>query len=130
MLSQNRIFFFTSTYLETKRQLHVLANEYVSFTNEIMRKYSFNKDGSMLQFYIKRVKILNFAKGCDSTDQHYCSTSTNLHDLLVGHSRINHNDVCLSYVFTYQYLSDSTLGLAWTGSTRNGKNFSIDFNFI
>ena len=70
----------------------------------------------MLQFYIKRVKILNFTKGCDSTDQHYCSTSSNLHDLLVGHSRINHNDACLSYIFTYQYLSDNTLGLSWIGS--------------
>ena len=32
-------------------------NEYVDFTNEIMKKYSFSQDGSQLQFYIKRIKV-------------------------------------------------------------------------
>ena len=66
---------------------------------------------------------MNFEKGCDTIDQHYCSFSSNIHELLIGHSRNNHNDVCLSYVFTYQHLTDSTLGLAWTGNSKNGKYF-------
>jgi len=107
-----------STHLEIKRQLRSLVNEYVDFTNEIMKKYSFSQDGSQLQFYIKRIKILNFDKGCDTVDEHYCSFSSNIHELLVGHSKINHNDVCLSYVFTYQHLADSTLGLAWSGNSK------------
>ena len=65
-------------------------------------------------------QILNFDKGCDTVDEHYCSFSSNIHDLLVGHSKINHNDVCLSYVFTYQHLADSTLGLAWSGNSKIG----------
>ena len=65
-------------------------------------------------------QILNFDKGCDTVDEHYCSFSSNIHELLVGHSKINHNDVCLSYVFTYQHLADSTLGLAWSGNSKIG----------
>ena len=39
-----------------------------------------------------------------------------------AHSQQNHNDVCLSYIFTYQQLSDSTLGLAWTANVNKGKD--------
>ena len=39
-----------------------------------------------------------------------------------AHSQQNHNEVCLSYIFTYQQLSDSTLGLAWTANVNKGKD--------
>ena len=39
-----------------------------------------------------------------------------------AHSQQNHHDVCLSYIFTYQQLSDSTLGLAWTANVNKGKD--------
>ena len=51
-----------STHLEIKRQLRSLVNEYVDFTNEIMKKYSFSQDGSQLQFYIKRIKVTIFIR--------------------------------------------------------------------
>lgn len=86
----------------------------MDFTNKILKKYTFFKDGSFVQLYIKRIKIMEFP--CSEVDSAYCQVSENLHDLLEAHSSHNHNDVCLSYVFTFQHLSDSTLGLAWTAN--------------
>jgi hypothetical protein len=34
-----------------------MVQDYVDFTNEILTKYSFFKDGSFLQLYIKRIKV-------------------------------------------------------------------------
>ena len=65
-------------------------------------------------------QILSSTRECSSVDQPYCVHSSNLHDLLDTHAANNHNDFCLSYVFTYQHLTDSTLGLAWTANSYKG----------
>ena len=68
-------------------------------------------------------QILDHTEACSKLDEPYCTHSANLHELLTAHSQQNHNDVCLSYVFTYQQLSDSTLGLAWSGNAHKGTYF-------
>ena len=35
--------------------------------------------------------------------------------LLEINSEVNHDDVCLAYVFTYRDFADGVLGLAWVG---------------
>ena len=34
-----------------------MAQDYVDFTNDILRKYSFFKDGSFVKLFIKRIKV-------------------------------------------------------------------------
>ena len=109
---QNNKFNFRSE-LEIRRRINLLVKEYIDFTNDILAKYSFSRDGSILQLYVKRIKQLSHTEGCSILDAKYCEYSESLHNLLVSHSLTNHNDVCLSYIFTYQHLSDSTIGLAW-----------------
>ena len=106
---------------EIRRRINLLVKDYIDFTNDILAKYSFSRDGSILQLYIKRIRQLSHTEGCSVLDSKYCDYSENLHDLLVKHSQSNHNDYCLSFVFTYQHLSDSTLGLSWIANSNKGK---------
>jgi len=39
--------------------------------------------------------------------------------LLVLTSEENHDDVCLSYIFTYRDFADGLLGLAWVAESGN-----------
>jgi len=39
--------------------------------------------------------------------------------LLELNSAENHDDVCLSYIFTYRDFDDGSLGLAWLAETGN-----------
>ena len=50
--------FFFRSKLEIKRRLGILAKEYVDFTNDILQKYSFFKDGSFVKLFIKRIKVI------------------------------------------------------------------------
>ena len=43
--------------MEVKRRLGILATEYVDFTNDILQKYSFFKDGSFVKLFIERIKV-------------------------------------------------------------------------
>jgi len=115
--------------LEIKRRLGILAKDYTDFSNDILQKYSFFKDGSFVKLFIKRIKILDHTDDCSKLDEPYCTRSSNLHELLTAHSLQNHNDVCLSYVFTYQQLSDSTLGLAWSGNSHKADEGGVCAKF-
>lgn len=100
--------------VDLKRRVGLLVQEYVDFTNQILKKYSFFKDGSFVQLYVQKIKFLT--SDCPPSDEAYCRPAASINDLLEAHSSNNHNDVCLSYVFTFQHLTDSTLGLAWTAN--------------
>jgi len=115
--------------LEIKRRLGLMAQDYVDFTNDILQKYSFFKDGSFVKLFIKRIKIFDHNDVCSKVDEPYCTRSSNLHNLLSAHSQQNHNDVCLSYIFTYQQLSDSTLGLAWTANVNKANEGGVCAKF-
>ena len=114
------LLYFRSEH-EIRRRINLLVKDYIDFTNDILAKYSFSRDGSILQLYIKRIRQLSHTEGCSVLDSKYCEYSENLHDLLVRHSQSNHNDYCLSFVFTYQHLSDSTLGLSWIANSNKGE---------
>ena len=47
--------------MEIKRRLGLMAQDYVDFTNDILQKYSFFKDGSFVKLFIKRIKV-NYAR--------------------------------------------------------------------
>ena len=68
------------------------------------------------------LQIFDHNDVCSKVDEPYCTRSSNLHELLTSHSKQNHNDFCLSYIFTYQPLSDSTLGLSWRANVYKGKH--------
>lgn len=111
--------------MEVKRRIGLLVQEYVDFTNQILRKYSFFKDGSFVELYVRKIRF--FESDCPQIEEEYCKPSASINDLLEAHSSHNHNDVCLSYVFTFQHLTDSTLGLAWTANSGKGLAYGTMF---
>lgn len=54
----------------------------------------------------------------------YRDSNIGVEKLLELNSEENHDDVCLSYIFTYRDFADGVLGLAWVGEAGN-KNFYI-----
>ena len=59
---------------------------------------------------------------CDD-ENFVCSYPSDIsaHEFLALHSKINHNDYCLSYIFTNQDFRDGSLGLAYTANALRGK---------
>jgi len=64
------------------------------------------------------LKILDFSN-CNHKGINYCVVQ--IGDLLSLHSSVNHEDFCLSYVFTYRDLGEGFIGKAWKASSNNGK---------
>lgn len=51
----------------------------------------------------------------------FCKANVDVSYFLNLHSQTNHDDFCLSYVFTFRDFTGGTLGLAWVASP-SGKN--------
>lgn len=59
----------------------------------------------------------------------YRDSNIGVEKLLELNSEENHDDVCLSYIFTYRDFADGVLGLAWVGEAGN-KNFYIKVGYV
>merc|ERR1711899_198539 len=46
----------------------------------------------------------------------FCTPNVDVSNFLNLHSKSNHEDICLAYVFTYRDFTGGTLGLAWVAS--------------
>jgi len=46
----------------------------------------------------------------------FCTPNVDVSNFLNIHSKSNHEDICLAYVFTYRDFTGGTLGLAWVAS--------------
>ena len=64
-------------------------------------------------------QILDFTN-CVYQGVNYCHGGS---DLLSSHSSVDQSDFCLSFVFTFQDLKDGYLGMAFTASSKHGKQF-------
>ena len=52
-------------------------------------------------------------------DNPYRDNNIGVEKLLELNSEENHDDVCLSYIFTYRDFADGVLGLAWVARSGN-----------
>ena len=53
-------------------------------------------------------------------DNPYGDNNIGVEKMLELNSEENHDDVCLSYIFTYRDFADGVLGLAWVGEQGKG----------
>ncbi len=115
-----------------------LVGRHVHFVNEIIGKYRFGGGGGggdggeqdyTYRLYLKRLKILTPSscayKGVDFCDESAASSPREFLDL---HSTADHDDVCLSYVFTGRDFVDGSVGLAWTASTKGMCTYTMSLN--
>ncbi len=83
------------------------------------------------QFEVQRIKIHNdslcASSGRVSVDQNqFCVPNVDVSNFLNLHSKSNHEEFCLAYVFTYRDFTGGTLGLAWVASA-SGKDHFLYF---
>ena len=67
-----------------------------------------------IQFAIQRMGA-NGSADAGKPNNPYGDANIGVEKLLEINSEENHDDVCLSYVFTYRDFADGVLGLAWVG---------------
>lgn len=67
-----------------------------------------------IQFAIQRMGA-NDSDDASVPNNPYKDPNIGVEKLLEINSEENHDDVCLSYVFTYRDFADGVLGLAWVG---------------
>ena len=67
-----------------------------------------------IQFQIQRMGA-NDSTDVNDRNNPYKDNNIGVEKLLEINSEEEHDDVCLSYVFTYRDFADGVLGLAWVG---------------
>lgn len=73
---------------------------------------------SGIQFQIQRMLANGTAEANDGSNP-YRDNNIGVEKLLELNSEEIHDDVCLSYIFTYRDFADGVLGLAWVGEAGN-----------
>ena len=108
---------------KTQEEILSLIAQHVKAVNRIYSDTPF--DGKYkhngYQFEVQRIKIHNESQ-CKSSgrvraDQNqFCIPNVDVSNFLNLHSKSNHEEFCLAYVFTYRDFTGGTLGLAWVAS--------------
>ena len=75
-----------------------------------------------LSFQVQRIKIHNDSSCSNVREPNpFCIPNVDVSNFLNLHSKSNHEEFCLAYVFTYRDFTGGTLGLAWVASA-TGEN--------
>ncbi|XP_076081631.1 disintegrin and metalloproteinase domain-containing protein 10-like [Mytilus galloprovincialis] len=87
-------------------------NNHVMAVNSIFNAVDFDSDTSpdSIGFSIKRIKIHDDP----SASEYKYSGNHGVNSMLFLHSEENHDQFCLSYIFTHRDFDNGILGLAWT----------------
>ena len=108
---------------KTEEEILSLIAQHVKAVNRIYSDTPF--DGKYkhngYQFEVQRIKIHNDSQckssGRVAADQNqFCIPNVDVSNFLNLHSKSNHEEFCLAYVFTYRDFTGGTLGLAWVAS--------------
>ena len=81
-----------------------------------------------IQFQIQRMGA-NDSSDASVASNPYGDNNIGVEKLLELNSEENHDDVCLSYIFTYRDFADGVLGLAWVGEKGN-KNLHVTCQYM
>lgn len=105
---------------KTEEEILSLIAQHVKAVNRIYSDTSF--DGKYkhngYQFEVQRIKIHNDSS-CSNVREptnSFCIPNVDVSNFLNLHSKSNHEEFCLAYVFTYRDFTGGTLGLAWVAS--------------
>ncbi|KAF5276824.1 hypothetical protein FQA39_LY06376 [Lamprigera yunnana] len=107
---------------KTRQEILSLIAQHVTAVNYIYGNVKFDgrNEHRNIKFEVLRIKIASDYI-CHCTYRHcevneFCKENTDGSSFLNIHSLGNHDDFCLSYVFTYRDFSGGMLGLAWLAS--------------
>eukprot|EP00096_Caligus_rogercresseyi_P006998 TRINITY_DN2419_c0_g1_i1.p1 TRINITY_DN2419_c0_g1~~TRINITY_DN2419_c0_g1_i1.p1 ORF type:complete len:912 (+),score=234.10 TRINITY_DN2419_c0_g1_i1:255-2990(+) len=107
---------------KTEEEILSLIAQHVKAVNLIYSDTRFNGKYKHkgYQFEVQRIKIHDNSKcsgGPLSQDYNqFCIPNIDVSNFLNMHSKSNHEEFCLAYVFTYRDFTGGTLGLAWVAS--------------
>ncbi|KAL9985306.1 hypothetical protein ACROYT_G007694 [Oculina patagonica] len=101
-----------------KRRAMLLMADHVNAANAVYRNTDFNGDGKFegIHFRIQRMRA-NDSSDAGDPNNPYGDNNFGVEKVLELNSEENHDDVCLSYIFTYRDFANGVLGLAWVGET-------------
>ncbi|XP_064471110.1 disintegrin and metalloproteinase domain-containing protein 10-like isoform X2 [Ornithodoros turicata] len=104
-----------------REQISSLIAAHLDRINKIYPKTDF-KGIEDISFIVQRIKINDSSNcvGLIGASNPFCSTAIDSAYMLHLASLTNHDDFCLSYVWTYRDFSDGVLGLAWIARTQFG----------
>ncbi|PFX21056.1 Disintegrin and metalloproteinase domain-containing protein 10 [Stylophora pistillata] len=99
-----------------KERAMLLMADHVKAANSIFKNTDFsgNDKADGIQFQIQRMLANGTAEANDGRNP-YRDSNIGVEKLLELNSEEIHDDVCLSYIFTYRDFADGVLGLAWVG---------------
>jgi len=107
---------------KTEKEILSLIAQHVKAVNIIYSDTTFDGKYSHkgYMFEVQRVKIHD-SKQCkthpfDSDKNQFCIPNIDVSNFLNLHSKSDHEEFCLAYVFTYRDFTGGTLGLAWVAS--------------
>ena len=102
-----------------------MVSQHIKAVNHIYGDVVFNGKYKHkgIRFEVQRIKI-DDDSGCrrysgsfiSSEANKFCRANVDVSNFLNLHSQTNHDDFCLSYVFTFRDFTGGTLGLAWVAS--------------
>ncbi|KAL4216837.1 Disintegrin and metalloproteinase domain-containing protein 10 [Mactra antiquata] len=94
---------------------HVTAIKNI-YMNTVFETYDRTKSYTGVTFAVQKTKVMTETDCTDAKLASFCRPNIDVSNFLNMNSLFNHNDFCLSYVFTYRDFSAGTLGLAWVGA--------------
>ncbi|CAN8002265.1 unnamed protein product [Ixodes hexagonus] len=101
-------------HTKTQESLVALLTSHVTAASDMFRNTDFLGIAD-IAFEVQRV-IINNSKSCDENvrdSNPFCASNLDSTHVLHELSKINHNDFCLSYLWTYRDFVGGTLGLAY-----------------
>ncbi|XP_040583096.1 disintegrin and metalloproteinase domain-containing protein 10 isoform X2 [Lepeophtheirus salmonis] len=107
---------------KTEEEILSLIAQHVKAVNLIYSDTRFNGKYKHkgYQFEVQRIKIHDNSRckvGVFTQDYNkFCVPNIDVSNFLNMHSKSNHEEFCLAYVFTYRDFTGGTLGLAWVAS--------------
>ncbi|VDP16708.1 unnamed protein product [Soboliphyme baturini] len=104
-------------YERTRNEILALFHSHIKAVNVIFEDTDFNGIKG-INFVVQRTTIFNnrSCPGGSDGGNPFCEENMDISNFLNLHSRSDHSDFCLSYVFTYRDFTGGTLGLAWVAS--------------
>ncbi|KAB7502289.1 Disintegrin and metalloproteinase domain-containing protein 10 [Armadillidium nasatum] len=105
----------------TKDDITAMISQHVKAINNIYGDVIFEGryKHQGIRFEVQRIKIDDDSL-CGNRQggemYKFCRTNVDVSNFLNLHSKTNHDDFCLAYVFTFRDFTGGTLGLAWVAS--------------
>ncbi|KAF2360559.1 Disintegrin domain [Trinorchestia longiramus] len=110
--------------IKTRDEITAMVSQHIKAVNHIYGDVVFfgKYKHKGIQFEVQRIKIdddsscRRYGSNSGADVNKFCKVNVDVSNFLNLHSQMNHDDFCLSYVFTFRDFTGGTLGLAWVAS--------------